>query len=158
MTDVQYLTEEGALELRRELDDLKTVKRLQLAAKLKEAISQGDLSENADYHDAKEQQAFLEGRIKQLEELLRSATIIDHRDAKSSGITVGMEVTVQEEGEKPEKYVIVGAAEASPRDGRISNESPLGSALLGKKVGDKIQVDAPGGQIVFKIKAFKRAK
>lgn len=158
MTDVQYLTEEGALELRRELDDLKTVKRPQLAAKLKEAIAQGDLSENADYHDAKEQQAFLEGRIKQLEELLRSATIIDYLDEQASGITVGMEVTVQEEGEKPEKYVIVGAAEASPRDGRISNESPLGRALLGKKVGDKIQVDAPSGKIVFKIRAFRRAK
>ena len=158
MTDVQYLTEEGALELRRELEDLKTVKRPQLAAKLKEAISQGDLSENADYHDAKEQQAFLEGRIKQLEELLRSALIIDHLDEQAAGITVGMEVTVQEEGEKPAKYVIVGAAEASPRDGRISNESPLGRALLGKKVGDKIQVDAPGGKIAFKIKAFKRAK
>lgn len=158
MTDVQYLTEEGAAELRRELEDLKTVKRPQVAAKLKEAIAQGDLSENADYHDAKEQQAFLEGRIRQLEELLRSALIIDHLDEETSGITVGMEVTIQEEGEKPEKYVIVGAAEASPRDGRISNESPLGRALLGKKVGDKIQVDAPAGPIVFKIKAFKRAK
>lgn len=158
MTDVQYLTEEGAMELRRELDDLKTVKRPQLAAKLKEAIAQGDLSENADYHDAKEQQAFMEGRIRQLEELLRSAQIIDHLDEDTSGITVGMEVTVQEEGEKPEKYVIVGAAEASPRDGRISNESPLGRALLGKKVGDKIKVDAPAGAIVFKIKAFKRTK
>jgi transcription elongation factor GreA len=158
MSDAQYLTEEGAAELRSELEDLKSVKRPALAAKLKEAISQGDLSENADYHDAKEQQAFMEGRIDYLENLLRSAVIIPENNHKASVINVGMEVTVQEGSETPETYMIVGAAEANPREGKISNESPLGRALMGHKVGDKIKVDAPAGQLTFKIKSIKRSK
>src|SRR5579871_709274 len=154
MTDQQYLTEEGAAELRRELDDLLTVKRPALAVRLKEAIAQGDLSENADYHDAKEQQAFLEGRIQYLEGLLHTAIIVkDGGPKKSSVIAVGNEVTVQENDEPPEIFTIVGAAEANPREGKISNESPLGRALLGHKVGDKVKVDAPAGQLTFKIKS-----
>jgi transcription elongation factor GreA len=155
MSDVQYLTEEGAADLRRELEELKGVKRPELAAKLKEAISQGDLSENADYHDAKEQQAFLEGRINYLEELLRSAVIITDQGGSAKVVAVGMEVTVQEDGSGPETYVIVGAAEANPREGRISNESPLGRALLGRKVGDKVKVEAPAGAFTVKIKGVK---
>ncbi len=156
MTDQQYLTEEGAAELRRELDDLLTVKRPALAIRLKEAIAQGDLSENADYHDAKEQQAFLEGRIQYLEGLLHSAIIVpDGGLKKSSMINVGNEVTVQEDNEPPETFTIVGAAEANPREGKISNESPLGRALLGHKVGDKVKVEAPAGQLTFKIKSIK---
>ncbi len=151
----QFLTEEGAAELRRELEELKNVKRPQLAAKLKEAISQGDLSENADYHDAKEQQAFLEGRIQYLEALLYSAVIVSDNGKKSSVVIVGSEVTVQEGSEPPEIFYIVGAAEANPREGKISNESPLGRALLGRKVGDKVKVDAPAGQLTFKIKSIK---
>jgi transcription elongation factor GreA len=155
MTEPQYLTEEGAAELRRELDELLTVKRPELAAKLKEAISQGDLSENADYHDAKEQQAFLEGRILYLDGLLHSAVIIKDNGKKSNVISVGAEVTVQEGDESPETFIIVGAAEADPRAGKISHESPLGRALMGHKVGDKVKVDAPAGELVFKIKAIK---
>jgi transcription elongation factor GreA len=155
MSDQQYLTEEGAAELRRELDELIKVKRPELAAKLKEAISQGDLSENADYHDAKEQQAFLEGRILYLEGLLHSAVIIADNGKKASVINVGTEVTVQEGTEPPEIFIIVGAAEADPRAGKISNESPLGRALLGHKVGDKVTVDAPAGKLTFKIKSIK---
>lgn len=155
MSEEKYLTEEGAAELRRELEELKTEKRPALAAKLKEAISQGDLSENADYHDAKEQQAFLEGRIQYLEGLLHSAVIIPENQKKSKNIGVGSEVTVEEDGQPPEIFMIVGAAEANPREGKISNESPLGSALLGHKVGDKVKVAAPAGQLVFKIKAIK---
>ena len=151
----QYLTEEGAADLRRELEELKNVKRPQLAAKLKEAISQGDLSENADYHDAKEQQAFLEGRIQYLEGLLHSAVIIADNGKASSVVNVGSEVTVQEGSEPPEIFYIVGAAEANPREGKISNESPLGRALLGRKVGEKVKVDAPAGQLTFKIKSIK---
>src|SRR5258708_25706603 len=143
MSDQQYLTEEGAAELRRELEDLIKVKRPELAVKLKEAISQGDLSENADYHDAKEQQAFLEGRILYLEALLHSAVIVPDDGKKSSIVNVGVEVTVQEEGEPPETFMIVGAAEESPRAGKISNESPLGGALLGHKLGDKVKFMAP---------------
>lgn len=155
MAEEKYLTEEGAVELRRELEDLKTVKRPALAAKLKEAISQGDLSENADYHDAKEQQAFLEGRIQYLEGLLHSAVIVSDNGKKSNVVRVGVEVTVEESGEPPETFTIVGAAEANPREGKISNESPLGRALMGHKVGDKVKVDAPAGQLTFKIKAIK---
>jgi transcription elongation factor GreA len=156
MSDQQYLTEEGAAELRRELEDLIKVKRPELAVKLKEAISQGDLSENADYHDAKEQQAFLEGRIQYLEGLLHSAVIVsDNAGKKASVINVGTEVTVQEGSEPPEIFIIVGAAEADPRAGKISNESPLGRALLGHKVGDKVSFDAPAGKLTFKIKAIK---
>ncbi|HLY25051.1 MAG TPA: transcription elongation factor GreA [Aggregatilineales bacterium] len=158
MSEEQFLTEEGAAELRRELDDLLTVKRPALAAKLKEAIAQGDLSENADYHDAKEQQAFLEGRIQYLESLLHRAKIIGDGakgGKKSNIIVVGSEVTVQEGSDAPETFFIVGAAEADPRSGKISNESPLGRALLGHKVGDTVKVDAPAGQLAFKVKAIK---
>src|SRR5258705_1853226 len=155
MTEPQYLTEEGAAELRRELDDLLNVKRPELAARLKEAIAQGDLSENADYHDAKEQQAFLEGRIQYLEGLLHTAVIVQDNGKKSNVVVVGVEVTVQEDTEPPEIFTIVGAAEANPREGKISNESPLGRALLGHKVGDKVKVEAPAGQLNFKIKAIK---
>src|SRR3954451_4884651 len=147
MTEPQYLTEEGAAELRRELDDLLNVKRPELAAKLKEAISQGDLSENADYHDAKEQQAFLEGRILYLDALLHSAIIISGDRKKSNGVAVGTAVTVQEGAESPETVQIVGAAEADPRAGKISHESPLGRALIGHKVGDKLQADAAAGML-----------
>ncbi|MFQ3535747.1 MAG: transcription elongation factor GreA [Aggregatilineales bacterium] len=159
MADVKYLTEEGAAELRRELEELKTVKRPELAAKLKEAIAQGDLSENADYQDAKEQQAFLEGRINYLEDLLRNAVIISDADRKSAKIVgLGSEVTVQEEGEQPETFIIVGAAEANPREGKISNESPLGRALLGRKAGEQVSVETPSGTLIFKIKSVKASK
>jgi transcription elongation factor GreA len=155
MSEEKYLTEEGAAELRRELEELKTEKRPALAAKLKEAISQGDLSENADYHDAKEQQAFLEGRIQYLEGLLHSAVIVSDNQKKSKLVGIGSEVTVEEDGEPPETFMIVGAAEANPREGKISNESPMGRALMGRKVGDKVKVAAPAGQLVFRIKSIK---
>ena len=149
----QYLTPQGAAELRAELEELVTVRRPRLAALLKEAISQGDLSENADYHDAKEQQAFLEGRIRYLENLLRVATILDGRDDGQTAALVqpGMEVTVQMEGEPAETYRIVGAAEADPRSGKISNESPLGAALLGRRVGDTVRVRTPGGIVEYQL-------
>jgi transcription elongation factor GreA len=155
MAEEKFLTEEGAAELRRELEELKTVKRPQLAAKLKEAISQGDLSENADYHDAKEQQAFLEGRIQYLETLLHSAIIVSDNGKKAATVGIGSEVTVEENGEPPETFIIVGAAEANPREGKISHESPLGRALMGHRVGDKVKVEAPAGQLIFKIKSIK---
>lgn len=148
----QFLTAKGAAELRAELEELINVKRPRLAALLKEAISQGDLSENADYIDAKEQQAFLEGRIRYLENLLRSAIIIeDNDDGNTTHIQPGSLVTVQADGEPPETYRIVGAAEADPRNGKISNESPLGAALLGRRVGDTVRVTTPGGVTEFKI-------
>ncbi len=155
MTDVTYLTLEGKEALKRELDLLVNVQRPELAAKLSEAVSQGDLKENADYHDAKEKQAFLEGRIQQLEKMLRSAVIIE-KDANSSFVGMGSVVTIIEEGyDDEETYTIVGAAEANPSSNKISNESPVGKALLGRAKGDKVKVKTPVGETVFKIKSVK---
>jgi transcription elongation factor GreA len=154
MAEEQFLTAEGAAELRKELDDLVNVKRPQLAERLRDAITQGDLSENADYTDAKEQQAFLEGRIQYLENVLRTATIIEEwgeADAAPKEVQLGSEVTIEGDGEPPETYRIVGAAEADPRNGKISNESPMGAALLGHRKGDKVRVQTPGGEWVVKI-------
>ncbi|NJL96196.1 MAG: transcription elongation factor GreA [Anaerolineae bacterium] len=153
--EVQYITPEGKLQLERELKELLEVKRPALAAKLQEAIKMGDLSENADYIDAKEQQGFLEGQIREIENTLRYAVVIEDSGPKGV-VSVGNEVTIQEEGEdEPETYRIVGAAEADPAHGRISNESPLGRALLNKRKGDKVRVEAPGGESIFKIIAVK---
>src|SRR5688572_12485197 len=154
MADEHYLTPEGAEQLRRELKDLIELKRPELAMKLKDAKEQGDLSENADYIDAKEQQGFLEGRIREIEVLLRSATIIE-APTKSGIVALGSEVTVVEDGETPETYRIVGAAEADPMQGKISNESPLGAALLNKKKGAKVTIQTPSGKAVFTIKEVK---
>jgi transcription elongation factor GreA len=156
MAEQQFLTAEGAAELRKELDELIAEKRPALATKLREAISQGDLSENADYIDAKEQQAFLEGRIQYLENLLRSATIIKESDDNTLlEVQVGCEVTIVSDDDPPETYRIVGAAEADPRNGKISNESPMGAALLGRRKGDKVPVDTPGGEWIVKITQIK---
>ncbi len=152
MNEQSYLTAEGKAKLENEYKELLEIKRPELAAKLKEAIAQGDLKENADYHDAKEQQAFLEGRIKEIESILRSAVLIEENTSSKGRIVVGSEVTVLEDGEDtPETYKIVGAAEAHPAQGRISNESPLGAALLTKKKGDKVTVKSPDGETRFKV-------
>jgi transcription elongation factor GreA len=154
MSEQVYLTAEGAEELRRELDHLINVRRPELAIKLKEAVADGDLKENANYHDAKEQQAFVEGRIQYLEHVLRSAIIVSN-NGDSEEVRIGSEVTIAEEGGDEETYMIVGAAEANPREGKISNESPIGAALLGRRKGEKVRVKTPGGEVVFKIKQIK---
>lgn len=152
MSENMYLTPEGAEELRRELDNLLNVRRPELARKLSEAVAQGDLKENADYHDAKEQQAFIEGRIKYLDHVLTKATIISN-DGKSGVVGLGSEVVIVEDGESEEEtYTIVGAAEANPEMGKISHVSPIGAALLGHKKGDKVRVKTPAGETTFKIK------
>ncbi len=155
MTDSVYLTAEGAAELRQELEMLINVRRPELAMKLKEAVAEGDLKENADYHDAKEQQAFVEGRIQYLENVLRAATIISN-EGPSDEVRLGAQVTIREEdGDEDETYMIVGAAEANPREGKISHESPIGAALLGRKKGDKVKVETPSGVVVFKIRKIQ---
>ncbi len=151
-----YLTAEGARKLREELDNLRTVKRLELAERLNFAIKQGDLSENADYHAAKEDQSFLEGRILELERTLRDIEIVDESRSGAGGIRLGSRIVVVEEGfSDRETFQLVGRAEADPSMGKISNESPLGHALLGKRIGDIVRVAAPGGQTVFKITAIE---
>ncbi len=147
-----YITVEGLEKLKAELDELVNVRRVELANRLHIAIKQGDLSENADYISAKEEQAFLEGRILELEAVVRNAVLIED-NAGGDGIAVlGSYVTVVEEGyDDEESYHIVGVTEADPSKGRISHESPLGKALLGHVVGDVISVQAPAGEIRFRI-------
>ena len=150
-----YLTAEGVKSLRLELDHLITMKRPALAKRLRKAIQQGDLSENADYIAAKEEQGFLEGRIQQIETMLRQTVIIQENGPKDE-VALGGLVTVAEEGaDGAETFRIVGPAEADPADGKVSDESPLGRALLGRRVGDTVTVEAPGGEIVFQIVAIQ---
>ena len=143
-----YLTREGFERLQQELDYLRSTKRIEVAERLRDALEDGELIENAELEAAKNEQSFVEGRIKELEILLSNAHLIEET-TKSDIVQVGSKVEIQEEGMDPEQYVIVGAAEADPRLGRISNESPLGKALLNHKAGDTVKVEAPGG--VFEI-------
>ena len=151
MSDQMYLTAEGEAKAKAELAELKGPRRTELAQRLRSAIQMGDLSENADYHKAKEDQAFLEGRIIELEYLLQNATVVDTSEVSRDTVQVGTRVTIQEGDEEPESYLMVGASEADPRNGRISNESPIGQALFGRKVGETAIARTPGGEIVFKI-------
>ena len=146
-----YLTSEGAAKLKAELEELKGPKRDEMAKRLRSAIQMGDLSENADYHKAKEDQGFMEGRIQELEHLLKYAKLIDVTELSTDTIQVGSTVTVQEGDYPAETYYLVGATEADPRNGRISNESPIGRALLGGRVGEEVIASTPGGDIKFKI-------
>src|SRR5215212_9620300 len=143
-----YLTREGEIKLKAELAELTGPRREELAQRLRSAIQMGDLSENADYHKAKEDQAFLEGRIQEIEAVLRTAVIIEKK--YSDVVTVGSTVTVQEADFDPETYFMVGAKEADPRNGRISNESPIGKALLDHRVGEVVEAETPGGKLKFK--------
>lgn len=146
-----YLTKQGEANLRNELKELIEVKRPELARRLKEAIAQGDLKENADYHDAKEQQGFIEGRIQHIEAILRDATVVEDQ-GPSDEVRIGSTVIIREEGmDEDEEYKIVGSAEANPRERKISGNSPIGKALLGKKKGRKVRVKTPDGPIKFKI-------
>jgi transcription elongation factor GreA len=144
-----YLTPEGEKKLRAELAELTGPRREELSQRLRSAIQMGDLSENADYHKAKEDQGFLEGRIQEVEAILRMAVIVEKTN--SDVVSVGSLVTVQEDNFPPETYSLVGAKEADPRSGKISNESPIGSALMDHKVGDVVVAETPGGQVKFKI-------
>jgi len=149
MAQKTYLTPEGEAKLQAELAELTGPRREDLAKRLRSAIQMGDLSENADYHKAKEDQAFLEGRIQEIESALRTAVIIENK--QSDVVNVGSHVTIQEEDFDPETFYVVGAKEADPRNGRISNESPIGSALMNHKVGEVVEAETPGGKIKFKI-------
>lgn len=149
-----FLTREGFQKLQDELEQLRTTKRQEIASRLREAMEGGELIENAEYEAAKNEQAFIEGRIKELEILLASARVIEELP-KAEQVQVGSTISVKEEGGKPEEYEIVGAAEADPKEGRISNESPLGKAVLGHKVGDRVEVDAPDGKFIVQIVKIK---
>jgi transcription elongation factor GreA len=146
------MTAKRLAELRAELEHKEKVERSALAARLKAAIEMGDLSENADYHDAKETQGFLEGRIQELQAMILGAEIIEENEAPTGVVQLGSRITVVETGESdPETFFLVGKVEANPREGKISNESPLGSALLGKKVGQTVKISTPSGESQFKV-------
>ena len=150
-----FLTPEGKRKLEAEVEHLRTVRRKEVAENLKSAIEDGDLSENAGYEEAKREQAFVEGRILDVEAILGNARVLEESDGQGDLVTVGSRVLVVEEGQSdPEAYHIVGPAEADPAAGRISNESPLGHQLLGRRIGDKISVDTPGGVLYFEILGF----
>jgi transcription elongation factor GreA len=149
-----YLTPEGAEQMRLELSELTSTGRQELAVRLRNAISMGDLSENADYHKAKEDQAFLEGRIQELEYLLKNAVLIEEHAGVREVVDIGARVTIQEEDYEPEEFYLVGAKEADPSRGKISNESPIGKALIGSRVGDTVIAHTPGGEIHLKVLAI----
>jgi transcription elongation factor GreA len=144
------LTPEGEARLRAELAELTGPRRNEISKRLRSAIQMGDLSENADYHKAKEDQGFLEGRIQELEAILRNAVTIQ-KSSDRSAVSLGSHVTIQDGKEPPETYHLVGPQEADPGNGRISHESPIGKALMDRRVGDTAKVETPGGAIEFKV-------
>lgn len=146
-----YLTEEGLKKLKTELEELSGPVRLQLAQRLRAAIQMGDLSENADYISAKEEQGFIEGRIQELTKLLGNVVIIEENDQAKDRVEIGSKITIQEQGEPEETYFLVGPQEADPAKGRISFSSPIGEALVGHKAGETVTANTPAGPIKFKI-------
>jgi len=147
-----FLTKEGYQKLQDELDYLRSAKRQEVANRLHEAMEGGELIENAEYEAAKNEQAFVEGRIQELEMLLATAKIIEENGRKKSDmVQIGSKVTLKEGNFEAETFTIVGAAEANPRDGKISNESPIGKAILSHKIGDTVKVETPGGTYNVKI-------
>ncbi len=146
-----YLTKEGKEKLQIELEDLEGPQRLEIAVRLKSAIEMGDLSENADYHKAKEDQGFLEGKILEIKYTLDFALIVEENDHGQDIVRVGCNVTVQEEDFPPETYYLVGSREADPTENKISHVSPIGKALIDKEIGDIVEVKTPGGEYSLKI-------
>jgi transcription elongation factor GreA len=148
-TKTTYISKDGLDKLRQELDEMLAVRRPEVAQRIHDAKEHGDLSENAEYEDAKNEQAFVEGRIQALESMIKNATLIDE-NTSTDHVQIGSTVKVTgEDGE--ETFMIVGSAEAKPSNGRISNESPVGRALLGRKKGDKVVVQVPAGDFSYQI-------
>ncbi|KZL93135.1 transcription elongation factor GreA [Clostridium magnum] len=151
------MTYEGIKKLEDELEYLKTVKRKEITEKIKVALSFGDLSENSEYDDAKNEQAFVEGRIVQLENMLKNASVIDDSEIPTDIVSVGAIVTVKDyDFDEEVDYVIVGSAEADPLNNRISNESPVGRGLVGKKIGDILEIQVPDGVSKYEILGIRR--
>lgn len=159
MAELQHtlVTKEGLEKLQRELEELRTKTRGEVAQRLKEAIAMGDLSENSEYDDAKNQQSFVEGRIKELEQQIRTAEIIDSsKKRRKNRVDVGMTVIIEDlEDHTEESVQIVGSTESDPFEGKISNESPVGRALMGAKAGDIVEAEAPTGVVKYKIIKIK---
>ncbi len=149
-----FLTEEGLKKIKKELNEHINKKRPAVIKRIKEAKAYGDLSENSEYEDARNEQSFVEGKISELKSTIKNAQIINKSDNISNVISLGSTIITSSEGTDNE-YTIVGSAEADPSKGKISNESPIGKGLLGKEVGDEVEVDVPAGKIKFKIKSIK---
>jgi transcription elongation factor GreA len=151
------MTYEGVKKLEDELEHLKTVKRKEITEKIKVALSFGDLSENAEYDEAKNEQAFVEGRIAQLENTLKNASIVDESDIKTDVVSIGSIVRVKDyEFDEEVEFMIVGSAEADPMENKISNESPVGIGLIGRKVGDILEISVPDGINKYGILGIRR--
>ena len=151
------LTAQGLKDMENELENLKSVRRREVAARIKQAIEFGDISENSEYEDAKNEQAFIEGRIVQVEKMLRNVTIIDENKGDDEYVTIGSKVIIKdvETGDSMD-YTIVGSAEANPSKKKISNESPVGRAIIGKKVGTTVEVSVPVGVVLYEIVEIAR--
>ncbi len=145
-----FLTPEGLAKLEEELEHLRTIRRQEVAAKIQRAKELGTTVDNAEYEDAQNERAFVEGRILTVEQMIQTAALIHHEQSPKGRVELGTQVTVQTQDGNKEKYIIVGRAEAKPGEGKISNESPVGRAIMGKKVGDEVKVEVPAG--VFKLK------
>ena len=151
------LTLDGLNKLEKELENLKTVRRPEVAERLKQALEFGDISENSEYEDAKNEQGFIEGRILQLEKMLRNAKVIDEQEVNDNAVGAGSKVKLIEvNGGEEVEYMIVGSAEADPANYKISNESPVGRSLMGQKVGNIVNVNVPMGTIQYKIVGIKK--
>lgn len=151
------LTPEGLKKLEQELEQLKSVKRREVAERIKQAIEFGDISENSEYEDAKNEQAFIEGRILTLEKMLRNARLIDEGEIHTDVVSIGSTVLIKDMEVGDEiNYTIVGSAEADPSANKISNESPVGKAILGKKKGSVVEVSVPAGKLKYKIVKIKK--
>ncbi len=152
------LTHEGLEKLEKELDHLKTVRRREVAERIKQALEFGDISENSEYEDAKNEQAFIEGRILTLEKMLRNAKVIDDADVKTDKVTIGSTVKLKDlQSNEVLEYTVVGSAEADPLNYKISNESPVGQAILGQKVNATVSVTVPDGIIKYKVMKIARS-
>jgi transcription elongation factor GreA len=151
------ITEEGLKKLENELDELKTIKRKEVAEKIKVALSFGDLSENSEYDEAKNEQAIIEGRIAEIENQLKNVHVLDENEFTTEDVHIGSVVTVRTKGKKTDvTYQIVGSTEADPLNGRISDESPIGKALIGHKAGDQVEAETPGGIVVLTIRQIAK--
>ncbi len=157
MAKETVITDEGLKRLEKELEELKTVRRKEVAEKIKVALSFGDLSENSEYDEAKNEQAIVEGRIAELENQLKNVRILDASELGTEAVHIGSTVTVRMKGKKATNtYQIVGSTEADPLGGRISDESPIGKALIGHKEGDVVEVETPGGEITLTIQKIAK--
>ncbi|AXX64308.1 MAG: transcription elongation factor GreA [Lactobacillus sp.] len=152
MAEKRYpMTAEGKQKLEQELEDLKLKKRPEIIERIKVARGFGDLSENSEYSSAKDEQSIVESRISEIMTMLQYADVVDVNEVDANEVSVGKKVTFQEDDDEPETYQIVGAAESDPMNGKISNDSPIAKSLLGKKVGDQVSIETPGGSFIVKI-------